>query len=805
MGSAKSLPSGAIRSRCNEAVLGYCSACEGGYSYDEAAGADKNLCPVHNTPFARSRCDRCDGNFASLLVAGTRHPCQSGEFFRTTGRLAFRGNPGGDIEGELLSTGALRSTCSESLRGYCLECAGVYSSDEATGPEGNLCPIHYSPFGYYSCNRCDGRFELAAMGAKHPCRSLEQFRASGKLAFDVKWAVEEGKRKAWDPKSSPDPERERVHKPHSERTIPPEPAPGRRGDPHPVPMPEPLPPPAPPPTPEPARETAPVPERTKAPSSPSSGAASFAVVLSLVAAVTGGVMAWPEISPFMPMGGGFFRTIGRLLAVIGYAVSVLLVWLFPIALLMSSDSVGFRRLMFISWPILFFVWPALGSVVLWAAMMATHLPSIVYWPSTFAAIVLVGFICWGLVCLGAASGIKAPWPANLSLPSGFKGMKSGFVWIGFALSLWFAHSIWVSDIYLPGYLHGEPSLSRLPVVESAPKAVVVNSAVQPNSGDTPEGWGARVSRFGRDVVSRLRGLWTSSTETRVPTSHRKPGNSWKDCSDCPEMVVLPPGSYRMGARPGEEEAERLETSWRNRSTPLREVAIGQFAIARTEVTRAQFRRFADSTGRALVGCHGWANNRLETNNALNWSEPGFRQDDSHPVVCVSWDDAQAYVAWLSERTGRKYRLPTESEWEYAARAGSETRRHWGDDGNLSCKFANSADQTLKLEVPATSDWFAASCSDGFSFTAPAGRLSPNGFGLYDMLGNVFEWAQDCWKPDYTDAPRDSSAVATGDCSRRVARGGSWYNHPGWVRSAHRFSYAQAGRLAVIGFRVATSD
>jgi formylglycine-generating enzyme required for sulfatase activity len=189
--------------------------------------------------------------------------------------------------------------------------------------------------------------------------------------------------------------------------------------------------------------------------------------------------------------------------------------------------------------------------------------------------------------------------------------------------------------------------------------------------------------------------------------------------------------------------------------------------------------------------------------AKSWRNPGYPQDDAHPVTCISWEDAHAYVMWLSQYTGRTYRLLTEAEWEYAARAGTATTRFWGDDADKSCDYANGADRSTAQRVPGADNWYVANCDDRYAYTAPAGSYRPNAFGLHDMLGNVEEWTQDCWIGNYRGAPTDASAVAAGDCSLRVVRGGSWDDAPVGVPAAYRVGSPTIVRVYRRGFRIAT--
>ena len=269
------------------------------------------------------------------------------------------------------------------------------------------------------------------------------------------------------------------------------------------------------------------------------------------------------------------------------------------------------------------------------------------------------------------------------------------------------------------------------------------------------------------------------------------------------MVVIPAGRFVMGAAPGEEERENLSEEFRNRSQPQRSVQVKSFSAGRFEVTRGQYRVFAQATGRGSDGCFVWAGATFEIDQTKGWRDPGYAQNDAHPVTCVSWEDASAYVSWLSQRTGRTYRLLTEAEWEYAARAGTTTTRFWGDDANMSCDYANGADRSTAAQVPGAGNWHVVNCDDRYAYTAPVGSYRPNAFGLYDMLGNVEEWTQDCWIGSYSGAPTDGSAVAAGDCSLRAVRGGSWDDAPVGVPAAYRVGSPMTIRVYRRGFRVAT--
>lgn len=280
----------------------------------------------------------------------------------------------------------------------------------------------------------------------------------------------------------------------------------------------------------------------------------------------------------------------------------------------------------------------------------------------------------------------------------------------------------------------------------------------------------------------------------------RPGTVFRDCAGCPQMVVLPKGRFMMGAAPGERGADF------NSEAPRRLVTIGYvLAVGRYEVTRGEWRQFVGETGLKdpEYGCnrHMPKPPYWPQTAGLSWRDTGFPQTDRHPAVCLSWNEAQLFVAWLGRKSGKPYRLLSEAEWEYAARAGTSGAHYWGDNPRDACKYANGSDLTRKEAHP---EWTADQpCHDGFAETAPVGSFRPNKFGLYDMSGNVAEMTQDCLHQDYGGAPTDGSAWLTGDCRNRMNRGDTWTSTPGDMRSAAR-SYDNAGytRVYDLGFRVA---
>ncbi len=275
-----------------------------------------------------------------------------------------------------------------------------------------------------------------------------------------------------------------------------------------------------------------------------------------------------------------------------------------------------------------------------------------------------------------------------------------------------------------------------------------------------------------------------------------PGRSFTDCGVCPEMTVLPAGSYQMGAP--ENEQHRADDEG-----PVRTITFtAPFAIGTTEVTRGQFKDFVAATGHwKTEGCLAWSGTELAFDPNKSWLDPGYPVTDDHPVACVSWWDARAYATWLSRITGETYRLPSEAEWEYATRGGTQTAYPFGEEIN-ACDYANVSDISAKRDVP---QWNNIDCDDGVGLgAAPVASYLPNGFGLYDTIGNLWEWQADCYQESFEGAPVDGSAWGSGgQCGVVLDRGGGFSNvFPGHLRAANR-SRAPSPFIAVysLGFRV----
>jgi len=303
-----------------------------------------------------------------------------------------------------------------------------------------------------------------------------------------------------------------------------------------------------------------------------------------------------------------------------------------------------------------------------------------------------------------------------------------------------------------------------------------------------------------------------------------PGASFRECPDCPVMVVVPAGSNIMGSTAEETDREGVPViakmdiaSWER---PLHTVTIrAPFAIGQAEVTRSQFAAYVLDKGHvATGGCRGDNNGTVELVDDWSWQNPGYAQNQDHPVMCVSYADATAYTLWLTEITGATYRLPSETEWEYAARGSTRTTRYWGDGRDEACLYENVADQSIKRAKPDRvalgEPPFEFACDDGYVDTAPVASFRPNPFGVYDMIGNAREWVADCFDIDYTRKPRDgrpfldeatcvAAAEAILDVSEvlYVVKAASYRYAPYGTRVARTGAIQIDHRSANVGFRV----
>jgi formylglycine-generating enzyme required for sulfatase activity len=282
-------------------------------------------------------------------------------------------------------------------------------------------------------------------------------------------------------------------------------------------------------------------------------------------------------------------------------------------------------------------------------------------------------------------------------------------------------------------------------------------------------------------------LVIASAPTDAPP---EPGTLFRDCPTCPLMTAVPTGEFLQGSSADTSGAQSFEF-------PQHRVRIAKpFAASRTEISVGEFAEFAQATGHDTQGCMTY-DGEWKLSADVRWKNALTQQTSAHPVSCISWQDATAYARWLSERTGQSYRLPSASEWEYAARAGSTAERAWTVDAD-ACAAGNLADQGAAQRYPG---WAVLNCNDAYVQAAPVGSFAANAFGLHDMLGNVFEWVADCWSDNYQGAPTDGRANRDGDCSQRELRGGSWFTAPSFVRFAYRNRFASDYRSSSVGFRL----
>lgn len=258
----------------------------------------------------------------------------------------------------------------------------------------------------------------------------------------------------------------------------------------------------------------------------------------------------------------------------------------------------------------------------------------------------------------------------------------------------------------------------------------------------------------------------------APTAQLSVGGMVQDCNETPALVYIPGGTFEMGDLLGDGYSYER---------PAHDVSVHGFLMGRYDVTVAEWQA-CTRAGACRDNADGTA------------TGPGY------PVTEVSWYDAMDYVKWISTITGKPYRLPSEAEWEYAARAGSPDQYPWGNNENVACQHANLFDEAGRARFPA---WhWAVGCNDGYAMTSPVGHYPPNAWGLYDMVGDVWEWLADCWHANYDGAPGDGSAWVEPDCTKHVNRGGGWGNHPRSARVSARDGDLSSGRSDGMGFRVA---
>ncbi len=280
----------------------------------------------------------------------------------------------------------------------------------------------------------------------------------------------------------------------------------------------------------------------------------------------------------------------------------------------------------------------------------------------------------------------------------------------------------------------------------------------------------------------------------------------RDCEHCPEMVVIPAGTAVLGA--GADDKFRNADELPERTFTVR----APFLVSRYEITLEQYEAFVRATNRPVGGdCLTDRRKRgdWQYDAATTFRDPGFKQGSDHPVACVNWDEAQAYVAWLNTQSSGGYRLLTEVEWEYVARGGAKQNfaYPWGNDPARGCSAANAFDRTAlqtykRIDTSGYKVYDPMDCSDGWLNTSPVGSLKPNAFGVHDIIGNVAEWVEDCYSATRATLSESGAPPVQATCAKRLVKGGSWGSLAHNVRIAERLPYAGTHRDDSIGIRVA---
>ena len=303
----------------------------------------------------------------------------------------------------------------------------------------------------------------------------------------------------------------------------------------------------------------------------------------------------------------------------------------------------------------------------------------------------------------------------------------------------------------------------------------------------------------RQTISHA-GRATNQQVTLMEKPQPKQQDGYTDPTIGMAFAYIKGGCYQMGSPASETGRDDDEKQHR--------VCVDDFSVARHEVTVGQFRQFINATSYRTdaekdtgdkSGCFSLKDKKWQYVDGRDWTDPGYNQGDQHPVSCVSWNDATEFIGWLNRKSGKDYRLPTEAEWEYAARGGTRTVRYWGDDADSACRYANVAD-TNNGDGKQWSATHRFNCDDGVNLgTAPVGNYQPNAYGLYDMLGNVWEWTCSGYDSKYGGA--EKTCKNRTDSGVRVTRGGSWFYAPAGVRAAFRGVYDPDKRDSGIGFRL----
>lgn len=289
---------------------------------------------------------------------------------------------------------------------------------------------------------------------------------------------------------------------------------------------------------------------------------------------------------------------------------------------------------------------------------------------------------------------------------------------------------------------------------------------------------AKFKAKGESAIAENLVLAANGLEFEIHTPGSQEAGQWIEPLTGMAFIHIPAGSFLMGSP--DSEAGRYDDEG-----PVHEVTLDGFSLGQYPVTNAQYRKWKPD--------HDSGEHKGHTFNG-----------DHQPVVNVSWEDAAAYAEWMSQKAGRNFRLPSEAEWEYACRAGTRTARFWGDNPDEACKYANVLDQTTQKTFNVDQETEIHKCDCGYAVTSPVGSFQPNAWGLYDMIGNIWEWCQDIYASDcYSKHAKKNPIYASGG-SYRVLRGGSWYDVPRRARCARRYNRSPSDRDDGIGFRLAST-
>ncbi len=274
--------------------------------------------------------------------------------------------------------------------------------------------------------------------------------------------------------------------------------------------------------------------------------------------------------------------------------------------------------------------------------------------------------------------------------------------------------------------------------------------------------------------------------------------SFKDCESCPVMVSIPAGTFEMGSNPSETTAAGVKPERASAEWPKHTVTIAKdFAIARNELTIEEFDVYAEEMGISAKGCFTLAEGSWKFLPDADWRSPGFAVEATTPAVCLSRDDYQGYMDWLSEKTGSTYRFPSEAEWEYVAQLGEVGPRNRKATDEAACSQLNAADATLKRVADV--QWEHFTCDDGYAFASPVGIFGVDKLGLMDVFGNNAEYTGDCFHPNHENAPTNGNLRIEEGCNAVAVKGGSWAAEPGFLRPA--FRVVATGQVRGAGFAV----